>query len=295
MITRRAVLGVVVLAMAALCGCGGGPEPVGVPPPSLPTYSEIAERFNTRVARLNRLWSRVNLTLHSPREGGGVSVDRAEGHLQLELPDRTALSVTKLGETYFYFGSDGEGYWWLDLSDPDRKVALYGRHEEATPDLVAELGLPVHPRELLDLFAITPLPARRPGEAVEPGRVAWDAARGLITVETEGMWGVRTLWLDPVLLAPQGVELRDGGGNVRASCDMGRYVSVRVVGEGRVPPKVASQYRVQMPSSGASLTLELYGAVNREISPRAFDFAGLVEAYGIDDAVLLDQASGAHE
>jgi hypothetical protein len=247
------------------------------------------------VERLHRLWSRVNLTLKSPSDSGGMSVDRAEGHLQLELPDRTALSVMKLGETYFYFGSDAEGYWWLDLSDRERTSALYGRHERATPELVAELGLPVHPRELLDLFAITPLPERAGDGAVAPGSVGWDGERGLLRVETDGMWGARLLWLDPVLLSPTRVELRGRGRQVRAECEMERYVSVPVAGEGRVPPKIASRYRLRMPASGASLTLELYGAANREISERAFDFPGLVEAYGIDEVVRLDEGGGEAE
>jgi hypothetical protein len=221
-------------------------------------------------------------------------VDRAEGHLQIELPDRTALSVTKLGETYFYFGSDSDGYWWLDMSDPDSKVALYGLHAEATPELVDELGLPVHPRELLDLFGITPLPGEAAGQGA-PGRVDWDGQRGLLRVQTAGMWGERVMWLDPVLFAPQRVELRGPRGRVRAECDLARPISVPVRGDARVPPKIASQYRVNMPASGATLILELYGATNKEISPRAFDFAGLVESYGIDEVIALRPDGGARE
>jgi len=280
---------VVLAALSALGGCGAGPQRIEEPQ-RLPSYPEVAQRFNARVERLNRVWSRVNLTLRAPKERGGAGVDRAEGHLQVELPDRTALSVTKLGETYFYFGSDQEGYWWLDMSDPDAKVALYGRHEEATPELVAELGLPVHPRELLDLFGITPLPAEPAG-----GRVNWDGQRGLLRVETAGMWGQRVMWLDPVLFAPERVELRGRRGQVRAECEMARSISVPVRGDARVPPKIASQYRVNLPASGALLTLELYGATNKEISPRAFDFEGLVESYGIDEVILLGPDAGVRE
>ncbi|VAX35761.1 hypothetical protein MNBD_PLANCTO03-271 [hydrothermal vent metagenome] len=288
--TRSGLLTIVFTAIiaAVLPGCaapGGGVR--FDQPEVMPTYDEVASRFNTRVERLNRVWARVNLTLHSPKESGGTNVDRAEGYLQLEQPDRTSLSIMKLGETYFYMGSDATGYWWLDMSDSETKTALYGTHADATPELVMELGLPVHPRELLDLIGITPLPVRADGERGSPGRVDWDRKRGLLRVESPAMWGTRVLWLNPVTMAPQRVELRDGRGVVRASCDMGRYISAPVRGDGRVPPKLASQYKVEMPTTGVRATLELYGAQNKPINPRAFDFADLVESYGIDEVYFL--------
>ena len=287
------------LFAVALCGVvlGGcattSKRPRFEKPERVPSYTESAQRFNTRVARLNRVWSRVNITLRSPKESGGTSVDHAEGHLQLEQPDRTALSINKLGETYFYLGSDADGYWWLDMSDSDRKTALYGRHAEATPELIAELGLPVHPRELLELFAITPLPLAAEGRVAEPGRAEWDEKLGMLKITTPAMWGQREMWVDPVTMAPQQVELLDGRGRARAVCEMGRYISAPVRGDGRVPPKLASQYRVEMPETGTRVTLELYGAENKPISPRAFDFTELVEAYGIDEVYLLKPEDGA--
>lgn len=284
----RALAALAVLwAAVVLTGCASSRGPRFPPPEVLPGYDQTAARFNARVERLNRVWARANLTLRSPKESGGTSVDRAEGYLQLEQPDRTSLSVMKLGETYYYLGSDSDGYWWLDLSDRDHKTALYGRHAEATPELVAELGLPVHPRELLDLFAITPLPVRTEGELAPPGAVDWDAGLGMLRVVSPAMWGERVVWFDPVTLAPQRVELRDGRGRARATCELSRYISAPVRGDGRVPPKLASQYRVEMPATGVRATLELYGAENKPINPRAFDFADLVESYGVDEVFLL--------
>jgi hypothetical protein len=282
----------VLLGMVMLGGCATHDGPRFPRPEVLQSYDQAASRFNARVERLDRVWSRVNITLRSPKESGGTSVDHAEGHLQIEQPDRTSLSVTKLGETYFYMGSDGEGYWWLDMSDRDRKTALYGRHEDATPELVAELGLPVHPRELLDLFAITPLPVRSEGELVSPGNLDWDDKLGMLRITSPAMWGARVVWFEPVTMAPQRVELRDQRGQTRAICDMGRYISAPVRGDGRVPPKLASQYKVKMPTTGVRVTLELYGAENKPINPRAFDFKGLVESYGIDEIFLLRATLG---
>lgn len=291
---RTVLAGMMVLAAVVLGGCSAAGGARFARPEVMPTYSETASRFNVRVARLDRVWSRVNITLHSPKKNGGTSVDHAEGYLQLEQPDRVSLSIMKVGATYFYLGSDAEGYWWLDMSDGEHKTALYGKHSEATPELVAELGLPVHPRELLELFAITPLPEGKAGDPVDPGVVDWDAARGMLRVRTAAMWGQRVLWLDPVTMAPHRVELLGKDGSVRAVCDMGRYISVPVRGDGRVPPKLASQYKVQMPQTGARATLELYGAENKPINPRAFDFEGLVESYGIDEVYVL-RAHGSRE
>jgi hypothetical protein len=280
------------LGMAALLagmagvGCTSTPSrPSFERPEPMPTALETTQRFNARVSRLDRIWASAVITLRTPKESGGTRLDQAEGYLQIEQPDRTSLSIMKLGETYFYMGSDERGYWWLDRSDSSRRIGLYGLHEEATPEIVASLGLPVHPQELLELFAVTPLPS-----GVEGSRrvaVAWDESLGLLRVETPARWGSRIAWLDPILFSPQRTELRDERGNVRAVCEMGRYASVPVRGDGRVPPKMASQYRVEFPGTEARATLELYGLTNKPISERAFDFPGLVEAYDIEEVYLL--------
>lgn len=260
-------------------------------PEVLPTYEKAALQFNARVERLDRVWASAVVTIRTPKESGGTRVDQAEGYLQIEQPDKTSLSIMKLGETYFYMGSDEDGYWWFDLSDRDRKVALYGLHAEATPEVVAELGLPVHPQELLELFALTPLPLREAGAGgtspVEPGTVAWDQERGMLVVTLPAKWGTRSIWLDPVTMAPQRSELRDVAGRARAVCDMARYTSVPIRGDGRVPPKMASQYIVNFPESEARASIELYGTMNKPISPRAFDFENLVESYSVDEVILL--------
>ena len=294
MISRQApiVLLCLLASVVMLSGCTPAKEAGGFERPEImPTYAQTAVRFNARVERLDKVWASTVVTIRTPKEAGGTRVDQAEGYLQIEQPDRTSLSIMKLGETYFYLGSDDEGYWWLDLSDRDQKVALYGLHAEATPDIVAELGLPVHPQELLDLFALTRLPLRstdaEASSPVPPGTSEWDVQRGMIRITLPAKWGTRVLWLDPVTMAPQRTELRDVRGRPRAVCDMSRYTSVPVRGDGRVPPKMASQYRVNFPESDARATLELYGTMNKPISPRAFDFENLVESYGIDEVILL--------
>ncbi|MFG0243937.1 MAG: hypothetical protein ACF8R9_14205 [Phycisphaerales bacterium JB054] len=279
-------------ALVSLAGCTTTQtKPKFERPEVLPSYTQTAARFNARVERLDKVWASTVVTIRTPKESGGTRIDQAEGYLQIEQPDKTSLSIMKLGETYFYLGSDDVGYWWLDLSDRERKVALYGLHAEATPAIVAELGLPVHPQELLDLFGLTRLPERTGGEnstsAVAPGSSEWDEERGMIRVTLPAKWGTRALWLDPVTMAPQRAELRDARGRPRAICEMARYTSVPVRGDGRVPPKIASQYRVEFPASEARATIELYGTMNKPISPRAFDFENLVESYGVDEVILL--------
>jgi len=279
-------------ALVSLAGCTTTQtKPKFERPEVMPSYTQTAARFNARVERLDKVWASTVVTIRTPKESGGTRIDQAEGYLQIEQPDKTSLSIMKLGETYFYLGSDDVGYWWLDLSDRERKVALYGLHAEATPAIVAELGLPVHPQELLDLFGLTRLPERTDGEnrtsAVAPGSTEWDEERGMIRVMLPAKWGTRALWLDPVTMAPQRAELRDARGRPRAICEMARYTSVPVRGDGRVPPKIASQYRVEFPASEARATIELYGTMNKPISPRAFDFENLVESYGVDEVILL--------
>ncbi len=284
----------VVLLLAGMVGCasvrhdGSSGVKLKPPPATMPEYVDIAKRFNRRIARLNRIWSRANLTLKYTDDTGKKNVDRAEGYVQLIQPDKTAISVNKLGETYFYFGSNATGYWWLDLSDSSDKVALFGTHAKATPQRVALLGLPVHPLELLDLFAITPLP-----DQANAGTVSWDGLAGQFVVEVPALWGHRKMWLHTQTLAPQRVELIGRDGSVRATAKLERYISVPVVGDGRVPPKMASRYRIELfmpgkPSRSTKLILELYGTTNKDMSARAFDLGQLIKAYGVGRTINLD-------
>lgn len=241
----------------------------------------MATAHNDRVAPLWRLWARTTLIVEQldPDDPGGLLRDQAEGHLQLEQPDRFALSVTKLGDIYFYLGSNAERYWWIDRLTEDR-VALFGRHSRATPELAQLLGIPIHPLDLMDLLGVTPLPDDS-GLEIGPrteGEVGW-TAEGAVAVTVPARWGWRRVVLDPLTYEPSRVEMLDAGGGVVLASALSRYGSVRIRGQGVPGPGVARRAVIESRDTGARVTMDLYEPENRELSEQAFNFEALVRAY----------------
>lgn len=284
--SRRALwigagLGLLVLAMAG-CELAGGPtQPVIAPGTPLPSYSAIAEKYNQRIARLDKVWARISMRVTGVDKQGQKIDEQAEGHLQVVRPDKLALSITKVGETYFYLGSNEQRYWWIDLHEDKR--ALVGRHERATPKLAERFDVPVHPLDLLELLGVTPLP---PGAAAS---VAWARDGRSIIVTVPGRWGRRQLSLDPVTYQPGRIDLLDGGGRLLVSAELGAPQPVTVRCDSATP-LLASLYEINLATSGTRITLRLYDPENRcdrqKMTP--FDLEALLKAYGVTTVEDLD-------
>ncbi|MBY0262817.1 MAG: hypothetical protein K2Q20_10760, partial [Phycisphaerales bacterium] len=84
---------------------------------ALPKFVDVAREYNLRVASLERLsaWSNIKLTYFD--EEGKPRTEEPEGRLQIVRPSKLALTLGKAGQTLFWFGSDPERYWWIDLTD----------------------------------------------------------------------------------------------------------------------------------------------------------------------------------
>lgn len=248
----------------------------------VPSYSAVAERYNRRVARLDKVWARISMRVSGIDKEGNKIDEQAEGHLQVIRPDKLALSITKLGETYFYLGSNERQYWWIDLHEDKR--ALVGRHEKATPQLAARFDVPVHPLDLLELLGITPLP---PGSAAT---TAWTRDGRWLEVTLPGRWGRRRLLLDPAGYQPARIELLDTRGKLLVAAELQAPQPVVVRCDSATPP-MASLYEIDLVSTGAHITLRLYEPENRcdrqKLTP--FDLDALLKAYGVTTIESLDE------
>jgi hypothetical protein len=71
------------------------------------TAEDVLEAHNARAAALDRLWARASVQVTGADENGRLS-EQAEGHLQIDQPDRVALSLGKLGKVQLYLGSNAE-------------------------------------------------------------------------------------------------------------------------------------------------------------------------------------------
>jgi len=255
------------------------PEPVAVP-----TYAALAERYNERLEALDRLYASATFRVWYVDEDGKRRSRQLRGAVQYVRPDSLLMSFTKVGETYLLVGCNPEEYWWIELGD-ERK-AWVGRYDEA-PDRLAETDLPVHPRDLLELLALTPLP--EPGRFSAPGLAAPVVTRGetrrALRVSIPATRGTRTMVVDASSNEAREVRLLDSEGRVSIEAELSRYKQVeRRPNRSGARPRIAHTVEVD---AGEDLALRvlLYEPTIRPDKPseRAFDLAFLLRAYRIED------------
>lgn len=293
---RSCLLGVLpvvvgLIAAAVLSGCSSPGQRVvgpggGTAKPSRVSYTEIAEQHNARVARLDRLWSRMAFAVRrpDPENPSRTLTDQAEGHIQIEQPRRVSITMTKLGELYFLLGSNETRYWWFDRSNSSEPVVLFGLHELATPDSLEWLGVGVAPLELVDLFGITPLPLD-----VEEEEDVWVRAEadGRLSVIVPSRFGYRRMYFTRQTFDLEHVELLDASGEVLVSAELGRSRRVPVSGDGVPGELMGTRIRLAMPRDGIDISIELAEQQNRPLNEAAFDLPRLIRAYA-RNGVLYD-------
>lgn len=312
------MLSAAVLA-ACFAGCrsgetaGGGRAELGAADASLPAYEDVVAAYNARVSAFGRVWARVTAVYRGVDDAGNRLSEQAEGHLQIDRPDRVALSLGKLGETYLYLGSNESRYWWIDLVDADRKVALTGTHAEATPARIRALGLPVRPPELVEVVGIVPLPVRggvverdtRPG--APPGGFMVTAPRGggagdggpgggADSGPSGGpIGGLVRLWFAPedddaagFRGEPTRVALLDAAGAEVLHATLGAYQRFGGVDRPR-SHRLPRRVRLESDRFEGWARLTMYDPERRSINPLVFDPDGLFARLGVDEVIDLDE------
>jgi len=248
-----------------------------------PTFDAIAARYDARVKRLERLWGSVSLRIMGVDQAGEPVDEQAEAYLQVIRPRKVALEVKKVGETYFYMGSNETRYWWIDLHSEERP-ALVGTHENATPEVFKQLGVPLHPLDLIELMGITPI-----GTTVNRmgAKVSWSGDGKQIAMRLPGRWGPRDYLLDPETFEPQRVAMLSPKGEVAAMCELQGYLPVAVRDDVRAEPRMARRFVVDVPPN-TTLTLKFEQAENREIKDKPFDFEYLKKIFRVRDVRDVD-------
>lgn len=278
----------------ALAGCAASqsPEPPVSQRPAPPAYSVIAASYNARVERLSSLWARTEIGVSFLDDEGKRRREQGEGHLQYRRSQRLALTLNKLGNTYFYLGGDGERYWWFDLRDDG--IAWVGRVADLTPQTAREVIGPVHPLDLIELLGVTALPEVRPEAGVGPpvGFPGWDESGRLIELTLPVRWGYERLLIDPQRMEPTLIELYDRDLEQVCSARLLAYQPIRIRGDSE-PPRVPTRIEIDVPRSGASIRLHLHDAQVRSIPDRPFDFEALVSALGVREVRRIEPAPSA--
>ncbi len=250
----------------------------------------IIDRHNQRVAQLDRLWARGIVAVRYIDDEGDKRYEQGDSHLQRLDGDKLALSVTKLGETYFWFGADAERYWVFDLASGDQRILYHGQLALASPEKAAWAGLPVLPSDWLHLAGLRTIDAP-PSLAIatrgEDGATLLELPRG----DAEA-WRFR---FDPTTGRPTRVELLDPDQRVILRSTLEDDRSVIITGQGGDYPKMPATIRLEHLPSETSINVvidgdPIDGRRTGKPKPRVFDLDFLIDALGpIDRVVDLDE------
>lgn len=279
-------------AMLSLGGCasdqaGYTPKWYVEPVKAMPTYAEVAGRYNARIKGLEKLRFPANLVIDSPgEEDGARRTNQVEANVQFVAPRQIALRVDKVSNTLAYLGCDETRYWWLDL---DAKRALVGEHAKATPRSASRFGIPVHPLDLIDLLGVTGLPGAGATATWNEDQTLW-----VVTLPARGKgWGERTIAIDPDTAEPQRIEIFEASGELAASAELSRFVPVAVRGEVLSKARIASRFEVEVPATDSTIVVSVSQPENPAERMRAapFDLPLLLKSYGIKDVVDVDKAA----
>lgn len=258
-----------------------GPRKAARPTTPCPTYADTAAAYNARLARLDRVQSPVSLIITSYDDEGRRVEDQLEGNLMVIPPRKVSLRIDKVAQTLAYLGCNDEHFWSIDVKDP--VTARVGRQtDNADPSFAPrDLGLPVHPADLLELLGITPLPA--------DGRTAW-SEDGRLLVSVHGRWSTRRLLLDPKTFEPARIDMLDRAGTTVVSCDLSMYADVKLRDTIRDLPRMATRLLMTDAKTRGSIRLNVVAAENPGDRMRTapFDLKKLLEANGVKKVIDLD-------
>ena len=278
------------LALGFIACKSSGPGADAPPDRSVtPTVSEIAASWNARVARLDRFWARTVVTMRYLDADGDEKSAQGEGHLQRLDWYNVAVSVGKLGETYFWFGADRDRYWFFDLSESDRRRVVYGRHDELTRAKGQLLSIPVPPRQYMRFAGLSAFPTRIDGASVK--RIARDRLEVSFT-DRAGDW---IYIIDERTFYPISITSIDDNGDPEVRSELSDYRTVRIENPGSSIIQAPGRIVIEHVPSATSITITIDGQMidgrrANKPKPGAFDFEALFDAFGpIDEALALDE------
>jgi hypothetical protein len=269
-------------------------EPVVVPAVARPgpAYAEVAAKYNANADYLRQLFSYAVIVIDYDDKDGVRRKEQGEGRLQVIQPDHVAMSVGKVGETFFWLGSDSQRYWWFDLSGK-RRLMYIGAHGNYEQSQARRVGVVVAPLDLVRLLGIVPLPTQGQTQMSE------DGTRIGVTTDLQGGMRQRT-WIDAKTYLPTKIELFTlktvvGGANGTSewACELVSELSrpdgVSIKGRGE-RPQMNGRVVIAHEASRSQITLELsemQDGAGRMV-PEAFEPAALAKQLRADVIYDLD-------
>jgi hypothetical protein len=124
--------------------------------PPLPSYGELATRYNRHVHALDRLWSRATIVMKwTDKKGKHHHAQADNSTLMIVGRDHLALSIGKSVKDLLWIGCDSMRYWWIELDD--ESVAYIGWHDKLYAGQSDPLPVDIRPLDLPVLLGLIPL------------------------------------------------------------------------------------------------------------------------------------------
>ena len=283
-LTANRILGLILITAVLLAGGCKSASKVRTTEVNDVLIDALIEHHNERVQHIDRVWARVSVRIKGTDSQGKGFEEQGEGHLQVTQPDSVSLSIGKLGETYFAYGSNAERYWMFDLSNSDHRVSLVGAIANLTAERAGEIGLSVHPGDLISSLGIEPIDADGLVEA------RWELGVEQVVLSVPSRWGVNEYWFDPSTgLVMRVISLGASGEEIAVS-ELSRYKPL--LGEQRLETSIKVPGKVEVSRAGLSgeyVRIELSEPSQRAIKPMVYNPDRLARAYRVHEMIDLDQ------
>lgn len=295
-----AVWGVLAIVLAVAVGCPPDRETqieneAGPPFDPAASYARIAARQNERVGRIKSFWANATVELSWLDDEGEHHSENGHGQLIFDERGRTALTFTKLGEVYLWFGCDETRFWMFEGGDARR--AYLARNENAFSACSEPLPIAVHPAELVDLLGMFLLPEGGAGALARsdpPVGIEWSGEFVIVTLASR--WSNRRVFFDPDDALPKRVELIDPAtGRIVATSALSMYTNMEVR---ELPPGLLPDVpmRVVINDSAGTSTMRLTMRSPRDrppgsdpINPGVFDFNAVALSMRTRTRIILDR------
>lgn len=279
-------------------GCPTAPKPkptVSTPRPAkMPTYRSLAYAYNRNIMLVDRLWAKASVQIEYMDDKGKRQRERGEDStLMIEVPNRLALIIGKLGSMLVHAGCDAQRYWLFDLIG--KNTAAFGRHARLDSQSMT-LPIRIRPTDLPLLLGLLPIPTAE-GNPQLP-QVDWQ--NGSFVVQPPGM--LARLFIDPRSALPRRIELIDGNGKpvVIAVHSEPKPMDLSGVPSNR-RPRISTHVDLTVPRDQWRLVLKLsqmtdargesYRRKDRAFR-KAFDFEHLLRVHKVSPENVIDLDRG---
>lgn len=284
---RGPAVAVVAVSLFGCCCCTTAPPPPanGDNPPinagdtmpaDAPSVAQLIAAHNERAASIERLWARSVIEIEWTDEDGKQRFEQGEGHLVLEKPHNSAMTIGKVGQTKLWAGSNSEHYWLFDTLN---QSTLYLGPPPADAERVYRSPLPVQPRDLPLLLGIGTIDVDAANaelvSAAAPTKadalaLAWRDNRYVLDLSPAGK--PLRYHFSPISLLPTRIELLDNAGTPVITAELGRprrmHFEKRPLGA-----YINTRIEVTFTNRDAAMTLFLADATNApsRINAKLFD------------------------